>query len=95
MSETKLDIEHLAKLARIRLSEDEKLRLMEQLQSIVGYCSKVVAAETQNLEPLVHAFEHDSNMWGEDIPNTPEFVDYLTQNAPEIKENQIVVPKVL
>ncbi|MGX8716715.1 MAG: Asp-tRNA(Asn)/Glu-tRNA(Gln) amidotransferase subunit GatC [bacterium] len=95
MSEPKIDIDHLAKLARIRLSEEEKQRLMEQLQSIVGYCSKVVAAKTENLEPLVHAFEHEENTWAEDIPDTMEPTDYLTQNAPEIKENQIVVPKVL
>ena len=49
MSEPKLDIDHLAKLARIRLSEEEKLRLMEQLQSIVGYCSKVVAAKNERI----------------------------------------------
>lgn len=95
MSEPTLDIDHLAKLARIRLSEEEKLRLMEQLQSIVGYCSKVVAAKTEDLEPLVHAFEHEENTWSEDIPDSTEPTDYLTQNAPEIKENQIVVPKVL
>lgn len=95
MSEPKLDIDHLAKLARIRLSEEEKLRLMEQLQSIVGYCSKVVAAKTENLEPLVHAFEHEENTWDEDIPDAMEPADFLTENAPEIKENQIVVPKVL
>lgn len=95
MSEPKLDIDHLAKLARIRLSEEEKLRLMDQLQSIVGYCSKVVAAKTENLEPLVHAFEHEENTWDEDVPEPTDATDYLTENAPEIKENQIVVPKVL
>ena len=95
MNESKLDIDHLAKLARIQLSETEKQHLMEQLQSIVGYCSKVVAAQTENLEPLVHAFEHEENTWDEDIPDPIEDTDYLTQNAPEIKENQIVVPRVL
>lgn len=95
MSEPKMDIDHIAKLARIQLSESEKLHLMEQLQSIVGYCSKVVAVPTDNLEPLVHAFEHEENTWDEDIPDDIEPTDYLTQNAPEIKENQIVVPKVL
>ena len=95
MNETNIDIEHLAKLARIRLAEEEKRYLMEQLQSIVGYCSKVMAAKTENLEPLVHSFEQEVNTWGEDIPAAQENVDYISQNAPELKENQIVVPKVL
>ncbi len=95
MSEQNLNIDHLAKLARIRLSNEEKLQLLQQLQSIVGYCSKVAAAQVDALEPMVHSFDHDENVWNEDVPKTKESIDYLTQNAPEIKENQIVVPKVL
>ncbi len=95
MSNQNLDIDHLAKLARIRLSEEEKAQLLQQLQSIVGYCSKVATAQVDSLEPMVHSFDHDENIWHEDTPKTIETTDYLTQNAPEIKENQIVVPKVL
>ena len=48
------------------------------------------------LEPLVHSFEYTANVWAEeDTAEEKPSVDYLTQNAPEIKENQIVVPKVL
>lgn len=95
MSDQNLDIEHLAKLARIHLSDDEKTQLLQQLQSIVGYCSKVATAQVDDLEPMVHSFDHDENIWNEDVPKAVESTDYLTQNAPEIKENQIVVPKVL
>ena len=95
MSEQNLDIDHLAKLARIRLSEEEKTQLLQQLQSIVDYCSKVANAQVDDLEPMVHSFDHDENIWHEDTPKAADATDYLTQNAPEIKENQIVVPKVL
>ena len=95
MSDQNLDIDHLAKLARIRLSEEEKVQLLQQLQSIVGYCSKVANAQVDTLEPMVHSFDHDENIWHEDAPKSVDTTDYLTQNAPEIKENQIVVPKVL
>jgi len=95
MSNPNLDIDHLAKLARIHLSEEEKTQLFQQLQSIVGYCSKVANAQVDSLEPMVHSFEHDENIWHEDTPKVVDTTDYLTQNAPEIKENQIVVPKVL
>lgn len=95
MSEEKLDIDHLAKLARIQLPEEEKKQLLQQLQSIVGYCSKVASANVDNLEPMVHSFDHEDNTWSEDIPEEVFEVDYLSQNAPDIKENQIVVPKVL
>ena len=95
MNEQMLPIDHLAKLARIQLSEEEKSKLKQQLQSIIGYCSKVASADVADLEPMVHSFEHDANIWAEDIPAERISVDYLSQNAPEMKENQIVVPKVL
>ena len=95
MSDQNLDIDHLAKLARIRLSEEEKTQLLQQLQSIVGYCSKVASAQVDTLAPMVHSFDHDENIWHEDSPKVMDKTDYLSQNAPEIKENQIVVPKVL
>lgn len=95
MNEQALDIDHLAKLVRLRLSDEEKQRLSQQLQSIVEYCSKVAAADVTNLEPMVHSFEHASNVWAEDVPNEGISKDYLSENAPEMKENQIVVPKVL
>ncbi len=95
MSEQMLPIDHLAKLARIQLSEGEKSKLKQQLQSIVGYCSKVASVDVSDLEPMVHSFEHDANIWAEDVPAEKVSVDYLSQNAPEMKENQIVVPKVL
>ncbi len=95
MSELSLNLDHLSKLARIQLPEDEKRYLSQQLQSIVGYCSKVASADVDHLEPMVHSFEHEGNVWAEDEIAEGDTVDFLSQNAPEIKENQIVIPKVL
>lgn len=96
MSEPTFNLQHLSKLARISLPDDEKERLMPQLDSIIGYCSKLATADVDGLEPMVHTFEHDTNVWfEEDMPEPSTNVDYLTQNAPEIKDNQIVVPRVL
>jgi len=95
MNKQALDIDHLAKLVRLRLSDEEKQSLSQQLHSIVDYCSKIAAADVDNLEPMVHSFEHASNVWAEDVPNDEMSRDYLSKNAPEMKENQIVIPKVL
>ena len=95
MNKQALDIDHLAKLVRLRLSDEEKQRLSQQLHSIVEYCSKVAAADVAGLEPMVHSFEHTSNVWAEDVPSEEVVVDHLSENASEMKENQIVVPKVL
>ena len=94
---TNINIDHLAKLARIDLSDKEKETFLNQLQDIVAYCSKIVAAKVDDLEPMVHSFEQNGNFWFEDAEDTemPKTRDYILLNAPESKENQIVVPKVL
>lgn len=96
MSEQTFNLEHLSKLARIRLSEEEKSAWMPQMEAIIGYCSKLAAADVDGLEPMVHPFEQETNVWFEaDVPEPVSHVDFLSANAPEMKENQIVVPKVL
>lgn len=96
MSEPTFNLEHLSKLARIRLSEEEKSALTPQMEAIIGYCSKLVAADVDGLEPMVRPFEQETNVWfEEDVPETASQVDFLSANAPEMKENQIVIPKVL
>lgn len=93
---SEIDIDHLAKLARIELDGHKRETFLNQLQDIVGYCSKVCEAGVENLEPRVHSFSHEGNFWAEDIPEYPEDgVDFLSRNAPEMKEKQIVVPRVL
>ncbi|MDR2396468.1 MAG: Asp-tRNA(Asn)/Glu-tRNA(Gln) amidotransferase subunit GatC [Puniceicoccales bacterium] len=96
MMHSEIDIDHLAKLARIELDEREREIFLNQLQDIVGYCSKVCEADVENLEPMVHSFSHEGNFWAEDAPECRENgVDFLSRNAPEMKEKQIVVPRVL
>ncbi|MDR0647493.1 MAG: Asp-tRNA(Asn)/Glu-tRNA(Gln) amidotransferase subunit GatC [Puniceicoccales bacterium] len=96
MIHSEVDIDHLAKLARIEFDEREREIFSNQLQNIVGYCSKVCEADVENLEPMVHSFSHEDNFWAEDVPeHCEDGVDFLSPNAPEMKEGQIVVPRVL
>ncbi|MDR0755665.1 MAG: Asp-tRNA(Asn)/Glu-tRNA(Gln) amidotransferase subunit GatC [Puniceicoccales bacterium] len=96
MTHAEINIDHLAKLARIQLDGYMRETFLNQLQNIVGYCSKVCEVDVENLEPLVHSFSHEDNFWAEDVPEYREDgVDFLSRNAPEMKEKQIVVPRVL
>ena len=91
-----IDIEHLAKLAYIELNDSERQDFLNQLLHIVDYCSKVCAAEVDHLEPMVHSFSHAENFWHEDTTvEEASHPDFLTEHAPSLKSNQVVVPKVL
>ncbi|HOE28222.1 MAG: Asp-tRNA(Asn)/Glu-tRNA(Gln) amidotransferase subunit GatC [Candidatus Aureabacteria bacterium] len=48
------DVEYVARLARLRLSEEEKERLTVQLGEIVGYVEKLNELDTADVEPTAH-----------------------------------------
>ena len=68
---------------------------LQQLQDMIGYCSKLEAIDTEGIEPLLHPFEQEENVWGEDDPTTCDGFEMLVRNAAEMCDGQLVVPKVL
>jgi len=96
MSETPhIDIDYVANLARIELRDDEKARLGSQLDDILGYFEKLSAVNVDGVEPMAHAHPV-SNVWREgDVPGPTYSPEVLSKMAPEFRENQVVVPKVV
>ena len=52
MTLTKKDIEHISRLARIKLSENEKEKYTEELSAILNFIDKLKELDTTNVEPL-------------------------------------------
>lgn len=95
MSEKKhIDIEYTAKLARINLTDAEKLKLSEQLDSIIGYVEKLEELDTTGVEPTAHPHPV-YNVWQEDVVQGQLSVEEALRNAPAQRDNMIVVPKVV
>ena len=96
MSETPhIDIDYVANLARIELSDDEKAKLGGQLDDILGYFEKLNAVNVDGVEPMAHA-RPIFNVWREgDEAGETYSPEVLTKMAPEQRENQVVVPKVV
>lgn len=95
MSEEKhIDIDYTAKLARINLSDDEKVKLAGQLNSIIGYVEKLDELDTSGVEPTAHPHPV-YNVWQEDEVKGQLSVEEALKNAPAQRDNMIVVPKVV
>jgi aspartyl-tRNA(Asn)/glutamyl-tRNA(Gln) amidotransferase subunit C len=90
------DIEHLALLARIKLSEAEKERLPAQLSSIVEYVSVVsdIAGDSAQSEPEVGA---RYNIFRADVPtNQPDqYTKDILAEMPSTKGRFMAVKKIL
>ena len=95
MSETShIDIDYVAKLARIALSDEEKTKFSNQLESILGYIEKLNELDTENVEPTAHPNPVE-NVWQEDVVTSELPVEEALKNAPKQRQNMIVVPKVV
>lgn len=96
MSETPhIDIDYVAHLARIELSAEDKAKLGSQLDDILGYFDKLNAVDVSGIDPMAHAHAV-TNIWREgDQPGPVLSPEVLIQMAPESRDNQVVVPKVV
>ena len=96
MSISKQDVEHVARLARLALSDEEKDRYTAQLGSILGYVEKLRSWKTDGVPPTAHPWP-TVNVWREDAAERLQGVerDELLKNAPEREGPFFKVKKVI
>jgi len=96
MAISKKDVEHVARLARLALSDEEKERYTTQMGSILEYIEKLKAINTDGVEPTAHPWPV-TNVWREDKAELLQGVtrDELLQNAPEKEGPFFKVRKVM
>jgi aspartyl-tRNA(Asn)/glutamyl-tRNA(Gln) amidotransferase subunit C len=96
MSETpQIDIDYVANLARLDMSDEQKVKLGAQLEDILGYFDKLNTVDVEGVEPMAHA-HRVFNVWREgDEPGSTYSTKVLTRMAPEQRDNQVVVTKVV
>lgn len=89
-----LDIDYVARLARLALTDAEKHAFAHQLGDVLSYIEQLKAVDVTGVEPTAHAFEV-VNVWQEDVPSPALPVEKALQNAPAARDSMIVVPKVV
>lgn len=94
MSVTLKDVEHVAKLARLEFTAEEKEKLVRELNKILGYMDKLNELETTNIEPLSHVVELQ-NVFRDDVARPSPDVEEMLKNAPARKDSFFRVPKVI
>ena len=95
MSNPHIDIDYVANLARLDMSDEQKAKLGSQLDDILGYFDKLNAVDVEGVEPMAHA-HRVFNVWREgDEAGETYAPEVLTSRAPEQRDNQVVVPKVV
>ncbi len=94
MAITRVDVEKVALLARLRLGDEELDTLTTELAQIVGYVDQLGEVDTDDVEPMAHAVELH-NVFADDVlsPSLPR--DKALANAPNHNGECYLVPPVL
>jgi aspartyl-tRNA(Asn)/glutamyl-tRNA(Gln) amidotransferase subunit C len=94
MTAEHIDIDHIAMLCRIALSDGERKMLPGQIDAMLAYVQQLKIVDVQDVGPTLHALEV-SNVLRADRPGENFSVETALMNAPEQKNNQIVVPRIV
>lgn len=94
MAITRQDIDHIADLARLELSEEESERMTRELGSILAYIDEVMAVDTEGVEPLHHVLDM-TNVFREDVPGPCVTREEALKNAPDRTDEYFRVPRVV
>lgn len=87
-------VEHVARLARLQLTDEELDRYGAQLGAILDYIAKLEKLDVAGAEPLVHPAE-GANVFREDVPGASLPRPEALKNAPEKTDEFFIVPKVV
>ena len=89
-----MDIEHVAKLARLRLTDAEKEKFSKQMETIIEHIEKLNKLDTQNVEPTAHVMGLN-NVFREDVA-AKHLTDHDPINdSPAHSKGHYEVPKII
>ncbi len=89
-----IDIDHVAKLARLTLTQDEKAQLRTQLSLILEHAAKVGEVAADQIEPTAYAIPR-SNVLRPDAPEPSIQHEAAMQNAPEAETGRFKVVRIV
>lgn len=87
------DVKHVAKLARLELTEDQINKYSKQLGDILKYVEQMNEVDTTGIEPMPHAIPV-YNVMREDVVKYEQTKEEMMANAPYEEDGFFRVPKI-
>lgn len=94
MKVTKETIEHVAKLARLNITEHEKEKLTYEMENIISYVDKLNELDTTGVKPMEHVIPM-KNVFRDDNVEKSYDREKILSNAPSKEDGCFKVPKVV
>lgn len=91
---SRADVEHVARLARLHLTDEELERMRVQLDAILAYIDKLTALDVEGVEPTSHAVPLVNVMRPDEVIESLSQADALA-NAPDRAGEFFRVPRII
>lgn len=88
------EVEHIAKLSKLELSQEEKEKYCEQLSSVLEYVDQLAEVDTEGVEPTSNITGLENVMREDEVEESGVKYADIEKNAPKFKDGSIVVPGV-
>jgi aspartyl-tRNA(Asn)/glutamyl-tRNA(Gln) amidotransferase subunit C len=94
MALSKCDVEHIAHLARLEVSDDEIADYVDKLSSIIDLVAKLSELDTSNVVPMAHPLDMSQRLRPDEVTETNQR-DLYQRNAQAVGRGFYRVPKVI
>lgn len=94
MALTLSDVEKIAKLSRLRLTEEEQTQTLQELNDIFTLVEKMQTVNTEGIEPMAHPHEVALRLREDAVTETDHAAEYQAV-APEVRNRLYIVPQVI
>jgi aspartyl-tRNA(Asn)/glutamyl-tRNA(Gln) amidotransferase subunit C len=95
MSLTRQDVEKIAQLARLSITEQEMPVYVSSLSSIVNFVNELSRTETDGVEPMAHPLDGQRQRLRPDVVTESDQREKYRRNAPSVQAGLYVVPRVI
>jgi aspartyl-tRNA(Asn)/glutamyl-tRNA(Gln) amidotransferase subunit C len=95
MSLTRQDVEKIAHLARLSITEQEMPVYVTSLSSIVNFVDELSRADTSGVQPMAHPLDGQHQRMRADEATESDHREEYQQNAPAVAAGLYVVPRVI
>ena len=94
MSLDKDQVQQIATLARLKLSDDEYAESVKKLSKIVDFVDQLSQADTDGVVPMAHPLDVAQRLRPDVVTESDER-DHFQENAPSVTDGLFLVPKVI
>lgn len=85
------DVQYVARLARLKLTEDEQARMLRELDAVLGYIEHIEELDLEGVEPTSHVVDLVNSLRPDEV-RAGLTREQALANAPEVADDGFAVP---